>query len=77
MVLPETMDPGAQEVLSRICDRVSDHGQLPAISLSAGFAICSRDGNTAETLMDVADRALYGMKVQHKRNPSLLKRATV
>ena len=39
----------------------------PAISLSAGFAICPRDGNTAETLMDVADRALYGMKVQHKR----------
>jgi diguanylate cyclase (GGDEF)-like protein len=73
LVLPETMDQGAQEVLSRICDRVGNDGKQPAISLSAGFAICPRDGNTAETLMDAADRALYRMKEQHKRSPSFVR----
>jgi diguanylate cyclase (GGDEF)-like protein len=77
LVLPETMDPGAQEVLSRICDRVTNDGQQPTISLSTGFAICPRDGNTAEALMDAADRALYRMKEQHKRKLSFVKRAAV
>ena len=77
LVLPETMDQGAQEVLSRICDRVTNDGKQPTISQSAGFAICPRDGNTAETLMDAADRALYRMKEQHKRNLSFVKQAAV
>jgi diguanylate cyclase (GGDEF)-like protein len=77
LVLPETTDQGAQEVLSRICDRVTSDGQQPAIALSAGFAICPRDGNTAEALMDAADRALYRMKGQHKRKLSFVKRAAV
>ena len=77
LILPETMDQGAQEVLSRICDRVTNDGKQPTISLSAGFAIYPRDGNTAEALMETADRALYRMKEQHKRNLPLLKRAAV
>lgn len=77
LVLPETMEQGAQEVLSRICDCVSNDGKQPAISLSAGVAIFPRDGNTAEALMDAADRALYRMKEQHKRNPSFVRQAAV
>jgi diguanylate cyclase (GGDEF)-like protein len=77
LVLPETTDQGAQEVLSRVCDRVANDGQQPAISLSAGFAIHPRDGNTVETLMDAADRALYRMKQQHKSNPPVLKQIAV
>jgi len=77
LVLPETMDQGAQEVLSRICDRVANDREQPPISLSAGCAIYPRDGNTTVTLMDAADRALYRMKEQHKRGPSLLKRTAV
>ena len=77
LILPETMDQSAQEVLSRICDRVTSDGQQPAIALSAGFAICPRDGNTAEALMDAADRALYRMKEQHKHKLSFVKRAAV
>ena len=77
LVLPETMDQGAHEVLSRICDRVTNDGKQPTISLSAGFAIYPRDGNTAESLMGVADRALYRMKEQHKRSPSFVKQAAV
>ena len=68
LVLPETTEQGAQEVLGRICDRAANDGQLPTISLSAGFAIYPRDGMTVETLMAEADRSLYRMKVQHKGN---------
>lgn len=75
LVLPETTDQGAQEVLSRICDRVTNDGNQPPISLSGGFAIYPRDADTAETLMDASDRALYRMKEQHKRNASLVKKA--
>jgi diguanylate cyclase (GGDEF)-like protein len=75
LVLPETVEHGAQEVLSRICDRVTDDGYQPTISLSAGYAIYPRDGNTAQTLMDAADRALYRMKEHHKRNPLIAKHA--
>jgi diguanylate cyclase (GGDEF)-like protein len=77
LVLPETTDQGAQEVLSRICDRVTNDGKQPTISLSGGFAIYPRDGVTAETLMDAGDRALYRMKEQHKRNASLVEEAPV
>lgn len=77
LVLPETTDQGAQEVLSRIYDRVTNDGEQPTISLSAGFAIYPRDSNTAETLMAAADRALYCTKEQHKRNPPFVKQAAV
>jgi hypothetical protein len=46
LVLPETKDHGAQEVMTRVCDRVANDSQHPTISLSAGFAIYLRDGNT-------------------------------
>lgn len=78
LVLPETTDQGAQEVLSRICDRVVNDGKQPTISLSGGFAVYPRDGNSAETLMDAADRALYSMKQQHREsNPSFVRQAAV
>jgi len=77
LVLPETTDQGAQGVLSRICDRVTNDGKQPTISLSGGFAIYPRDGDTVETLMDASDRALYRMKELHKRNTSLVKEARV
>lgn len=77
LVLPETMDQGAQEVLTRVCERVASDGQQPPLSLSAGFAIYPRDGNTVETLMDAADRSLYRMKMQRKIKPPLWKQTAV
>jgi diguanylate cyclase (GGDEF)-like protein len=76
LILPETMEQGAQEVLSRICDRVTDDGYLPTISLSGGYAIYPRDGNSAQTLMDAADRALYRMKEHHKGKPLIAKQSS-
>jgi diguanylate cyclase (GGDEF)-like protein len=75
LILPETEEQGAEEVLSRICDRVADDAEQPALSVSAGCAMYPRDGATAAALMDAADRALYRMKAQHKRSPSLAKQA--
>jgi diguanylate cyclase (GGDEF)-like protein len=77
LILPETTDQGAQEVLNRVCDRITNDGMQPTISLSAGLAIYPRDGDTAETLLFAADRALYRMKEQHKRNPSFARQAAV
>ena len=73
LVLPEATDQGAREVQTRVCERVANDGQQPSISLSAGFAIYPRDGTTVEALMDVADRSLYRMKVQHKSKRLFLK----
>jgi diguanylate cyclase (GGDEF)-like protein len=77
LLLPETTDQGAEEVLNRVCGCVANDGQQPAISLSAGFAIYPRDGKTVETLVDGADRALYCMKVQHKTNRPFVKQVAV
>ena len=73
LVLPETTDQGALEVLNRVCERLSCDGNQPTISLSAGCAIYPQDGTAVETLMDAADRALYRMKAQHKRIPIFVK----
>lgn len=75
LVLPETTIQGAREALNRICDHVSADGQEPRISVSGGFAICPRDGVTADTLMEAADRELYRMKKHHKRSAPLVKQA--
>ena len=77
LVLPETTTSGALEVLTRVCDRVAQDGQHPSISLSGGLAIYPLDANTAQTLLDAADRALYRAKVRRKSGPQILKRVTV
>ena len=71
LILPETNEPGAREVLQRICDRVADRGEHPAISVSAGLAIYPRDGKTVETLMDFADQSMYRMKHSRKESAQL------
>jgi diguanylate cyclase (GGDEF)-like protein len=77
LVLPETTNSGAQEVLTRVCDRVANDGQQPSISLSAGSAIYPLDANSVKTLMDAADRSLYRTKVLRKSNPPIVKQAAV
>jgi diguanylate cyclase (GGDEF)-like protein len=77
LVLPETTGQGAQEVLSRVRDHIAHDGEDPILSVSAGFAIYPRDGQTAESLLEAADRSLYHMKGQHRKNPPILKQAAV
>jgi diguanylate cyclase (GGDEF)-like protein len=62
MILPETDATAALAVAGRIRHRLSDSGEMPALSLSIGIAEYPRDGATSEALLDRADRDLYRMK---------------
>jgi len=62
LVLPEAGSEAAALVAQRICERLTDDGESPVISVSVGAAIFPRDGDTLEKLLGAADEALYRMK---------------
>jgi diguanylate cyclase (GGDEF)-like protein len=62
LVLPEADPNAAERVGRRICERLANDGEAPAISVSLGSAVFPKDGETIEELLDAADRALYKMK---------------
>ena len=66
LVLPETGEHAAQQVASRIRDRLETDEEVPQLSLSIGIATFPRTGNTVQQLLESADRALYMMKEQLK-----------
>lgn len=69
IILPDTDEAGAALVGRRICDAVRSaalpHSRAPASVVTASFGSCSavvRDGDEAEELRSLADRALYEAK---------------
>ena len=62
VVLPETTAAQAQQIAERIRDRIASDGENPPISSAAGAAVFPDDGDSIDTLLSAADRALYGMK---------------
>ncbi len=62
LILSETGAKAAQEVSRRICERVASDGEMPPLSVSAGVATYSRDVETFESLIRLADQALYEAK---------------
>jgi diguanylate cyclase (GGDEF)-like protein len=62
LVLPEAGPDIAARVVARIRERLAAESEKPALSVSAGVSSFPADGDTAEQLLGVADRALYGMK---------------
>ncbi len=64
LVLPEAGEEAAAQVAARICERLANDGQVPAITVSAGLAVYPKDGSTIEKLLGAADRALYAMKAR-------------
>jgi diguanylate cyclase (GGDEF)-like protein len=62
VVLPETTALQAQQIAARIRDRIASDGETPPISAAVGAAVCPEDGDSIDTLLSAADRALYGMK---------------
>jgi GGDEF domain-containing protein len=46
----------------RICERLSQDGQQPSLSVSVGQAVYPADGITIEELLGAADLKLYKMK---------------
>jgi diguanylate cyclase (GGDEF)-like protein len=62
VVLPETASAQAQQIATRIRERVASDGESPPISVAVGSAVFPADGESIEKLLSAADRALYGMK---------------
>ena len=62
VVLPEAGEEAAASVSRRICERLANDGEFPAVTVSVGAAVYPRDAETIDGLFNVADRALYGMK---------------
>lgn len=62
VVLPETDFEAARGVARRICNELLHDGQEPALSLSAGTAVCPQHGETINELLGAADRTLYREK---------------
>lgn len=62
LILPETDSGMARSVVHRIRKALSNDGEEPHISVSAGTAIFPEDGVTITELLGAADRALYQEK---------------
>jgi len=62
VVLPETSSAQAQQIATRIRERIASDGESPPISAAVGGAVFPDDGESIEKLLSAADRALYGMK---------------
>jgi len=70
LVLPETGERAGRRVAARICDRLAQDEQQPALSVSVGVAVFPRDGVTVDQLLRAADRDLYGMKAHRAKRSS-------
>jgi diguanylate cyclase (GGDEF)-like protein len=64
LVLPESSFASATRVAQRISQRLAEDVEVPTLSISVGVAEYPRDGLTIESLLSVADRALYEAKRQ-------------
>ena len=62
IVLPEADEVEALGVAQRVRARLGEDATTPTLSTSVGVALHPRDGDTIESLIGTADRALYGMK---------------
>jgi diguanylate cyclase (GGDEF)-like protein len=62
VVLPETTSAQAQQIATRIRERIACDGESPPISVAVGGAVFPDDGESIEKLLSVADRTLYEMK---------------
>lgn len=65
LVLPECGMKFGRVIADRICNRLSNDGESPALTVSVGFAVWPYDGTTVDELFREADRALYDMKHRH------------
>jgi diguanylate cyclase (GGDEF)-like protein len=68
VVLPETTEAAARRAMQRVSERLTRDAEKPPMAASSGVALFPRDGDTAETLLGAADRALYEMKAQVRKS---------
>jgi diguanylate cyclase (GGDEF)-like protein len=69
VVLPESDEAAAAQLARRIRGQLNLDTEAPRLSVSLGTAVYPRDGETAEGLLDSADRLLYEMKARRGVRP--------
>jgi diguanylate cyclase (GGDEF)-like protein/PAS domain S-box-containing protein len=74
LVLPETSAQAAELVGRRICESVANDGKGPRLSISVGAAVYPLHGENIESILSVADSAMYSMK-QQRVSPAESKQA--
>ena len=68
LVLPETSESAARQVVERIRNCLEADQEVPRLSLSIGIATFPQCGATVQQLLECADRALYEMKGKSNRD---------
>ena len=68
LVLPETGESAAQQVVERVRNCLETDEEVPRLSLSIGIATFPERGTTVQQLLECADRALYEMKGKSKKD---------
>jgi diguanylate cyclase (GGDEF)-like protein len=67
VIMPNATADQARRAMQHVGRLIrDDHGELPALSVSAGVAIAPVDGRTADALFREADRALLDAKRRGK-----------
>ncbi len=62
LVLPEAEEAAAELVANRVTELLAADTQQPLVSVSSGIASFPKDGDSAEALLNTADRMLYEAK---------------
>ena len=68
LVLPETSEAAARQVVVRIRGCLEANTEIPSLSLSIGIATFPQCGATVQQLLEYADRALYETKGKSTRS---------
>ncbi len=76
MILVETEGAAARGVAQRVCEQLAADRENPSLSVSAGVAACPQDGESVETLLQVADRGLYQMKATKRLGRPVVQAST-
>jgi diguanylate cyclase (GGDEF)-like protein len=67
LVLPESDEAAAELVSHRVTELLAADTRKPPVSVSGGIASFPKDGNSAEALLNSADRMLYEAKSRARR----------
>ncbi len=62
LILLDAGEAAASHVARRISEQLAIGSENPPLTVSVGVAVYPQDGDTADTLLGAADRALYEMK---------------
>ncbi len=73
LILPESGIEFGHRIAERIRNRLANDGEFPVLSISIGLSVWT-EGATADSLIQVADRALYENKHGHHKHIAVSKR---